>query len=866
MKEQKIEEYRKLLADSETVLRTHPDLWKEFLRFATRFTHYGFYEQLLMYAQDQNVTACATYEQWKKIGRYVRSGENGIALLDESGKKTRLRYVFDVTASGPNQEFKYRPEPVLEEEQEQLARRLSNAYASQNAAYASDAAGWEGDLTRTLSQIALYMTEDDLQTTATQAADLTQTGELPPAFVAAATSAMYLLLDKYGLSTDALDFSYMTQLTPEEFQLAGTTASNVLSRAARMVRHIMPEIRQERSKYEYGRENNGKERNDDGRYPKEDHLSERGRLLDSEHRTVTGGRGSTRTETLRDDEEKLSEGESSDRLRDDGIERDIVQALPGDRSSSGQDQRNDVTETGEGSGSNGRAEDERSDGVGAQNGDVQSASERSDLEGTDLSVAGDQLTLFDYMELDPVERDEVSIDISETDESSQESLSDTEKIVETVEAVGETPTAFSISNTDIPESEIIKALQYGSGIEDGKIRIAALFRSESDASKRASFLKEEYGIGGHTNYFEDGTHGWVDWDAKGIHIYRSYAPDSVGLRLPWSQVEKRLGELIRNDQYLKPSEKEELSRIESEYGMLPSPKPRYEYPLEVSTEIEKQIENTEPDQSSHPEVIQEQQQAELVTAQNFHITDAYLGEGRPREKYQANVKAIRLLKELEAENRNARPEEQEILSKYVGWGGLADVFDEKKTEWNAEYQELKALLSEDEYEAARASTLNAHYTSPTIIKGIYSALEQIGFKNGSILEPAMGVGNFFGMLPDSMQESRLYGVEMDSISGRIAKKLYPKAQITVAGFETTDHRDFYDVAIGNVPFGNYRVNDRAYNRLNFSIHNYFFAKSLDQVRPGGIVAFITSHYTMDAKNSSARRYLAQSAESIRAGL
>lgn len=220
--------------------------------------------------------------------------------------------------------------------------------------------------------------------------------------------------------------------------------------------------------------------------------------------------------------------------------------------------------------------------------------------------------------------------------------------------------------------------------------------------------------------------------------------------------------------------------------------------------------------------------------------------------------AIHTLHQLEIENRNATEQEQEILSKYVGWGGLADAFDEKR--WADEYHELKNTLTEGEYTAARESTLNAHYTSPVIIRGIYRALEQIGFKGGNILEPSMGIGNFFGMLPDSMQNSRLYGVELDSVSGRIAKKLYPKAQITVAGFETTDQRDFYDLAIGNIPFGNYKVNDRAYNRLGFSIHNYFFAKALDQIRTGGIIAFVTSHYTMDSKNPSARRYLAQRAK------
>ena len=247
-------------------------------------------------------------------------------------------------------------------------------------------------------------------------------------------------------------------------------------------------------------------------------------------------------------------------------------------------------------------------------------------------------------------------------------------------------------------------------------------------------------------------------------------------------------------------------------------------------------------------------------AENFRITDDHLGEGGPKAKYQANVAAIKLLKYLEETTGQATPEQQEVLSRYVGWGGVPEAFDPSKTAWAKEYAELKELLTPEEYEAARASTLNAHYTSPTVIRAVYEAVEQMGFRTGNILEPSMGVGNFFGLLPESMTGSRLYGVELDSISGRIARQLYPKADITVAGFETTDRRDFYDLAIGNVPFGQYQVNDKAYNKLGFNIHNYFFAKALDQVRPGGVVAFVTSRYTMDAKDSTVRRYLAQRAE------
>ena len=279
--------------------------------------------------------------------------------------------------------------------------------------------------------------------------------------------------------------------------------------------------------------------------------------------------------------------------------------------------------------------------------------------------------------------------------------------------------------------------------------------------------------------------------------------------------------------------------------------------LPISAVMDRKVQ-TFPDAAALDEALNAEPAPE--TAGNYRITDDHLGEGGAKQKYTRNIEAIRTLFKLEQEHRGASAEEQQVLLQYVGWGGLADAFDPDKDSWAKEYAELKGLLSEDEYAAARSSTLNAHYTSPTVIRSIYDAVERMGFKSGNILEPSMGVGNFFGMLPDTMQDSRLYGVELDSITGRIAKKLYPQADITVAGFETTDRRDFYDLAVGNVPFGQYKVNDKAYNKLGFSIHNYFFAKAIDQVRPGGIVAFVTSRYTMDSKDSTARKHMAERAD------
>ena len=275
--------------------------------------------------------------------------------------------------------------------------------------------------------------------------------------------------------------------------------------------------------------------------------------------------------------------------------------------------------------------------------------------------------------------------------------------------------------------------------------------------------------------------------------------------------------------------------------------------LPISAVIDGEVQ-TFPDAAALDEALN------AVPAGNFRITDDHLGEGGAKQKYARNIEAIRTLFQLEQEHRGATAEEQQVLSQYVGWGGLADAFDPGKDSWAKEYAELKGLLSEEEYAAARSSTLNAHYTSPVVIRSIYDAVEKMGFRSGNILEPSMGVGNFFGMLPDTMADSRLYGVELDSITGRIAKKLYPQADITVAGFETTDRRDFYDLAVGNVPFGQYRVNDKAYNKLGFSIHNYFFAKAIDHVRPGGVIAFVTSRYTMDSKDSTARKHMAERAD------
>ena len=556
------------------------------------------------------------------------------------------------------------------------------------------------------------------------------------------------------------------------------------------------------------------------------------------------------------------------------------------------------------------------------------------------------------------------------------------------------------------QAEIENELRrHGSGFTGGKQRIIALYQTQPDRKLRAKALAKEYGIGGHSHDFLDGSRGFVNHDWKGLEFV--HYPDHQKITLKWAQVEKYIDLMIQSDRYLTDEEKEQRATRQeaSNYNVgdevvVDLPTRTIEGTIGYVGETDVRIDTSAHGQSWDNEVINKQQfeqglrqsataqrvdkmlaQAEAIAkesevpeyerfsvrkvvdgkmplfaiwddlyddyyetnhavpqfsnekqaesylenlkkevadreaaewlkvehakfladkdepepsdeeldelpisavmdgevqtfpdaaaldealnaapAGNFRITDDHLGEGGAKQKYARNIEAIRTLFRLEEEHRGATAEEQQVLSQYVGWGGLADAFDPGKDSWAKEYAELKGLLSEDEYAAARSSTLNAHYTSPTVIRGIYDAVERMGFRSGNILEPSMGVGNFFGMLPDTMQDSRLYGVELDSITGRIAKKLYPQADITVAGFETTDRCDFYDLAVGNVPFGNYKVNDKAYNKLGFSIHNYFFAKAIDQVRPGGVVAFVTSRYTMDSKDSTARKHMAERAD------
>lgn len=457
----------------------------------------------------------------------------------------------------------------------------------------------------------------------------------------------------------------------------------------------------------------------------------------------------------------------------------------------------------------------------------------------------------------------------------------------------------------ITADEIDHTLTRGSGFVHGSFRIYDFYHQEHTLKETADFLKNEYGTGGTSHALAGSDRSFKDYDAKGIKLRKGsiMTPDAEVL-LSWNVVAKRIEKLMKEDRYLSAEDKvkyaqykqkqeekalqqakEELRSVDDEPKVVNGEVAgKVDEPEAVEAEQNQEIEepeiiskNTElvddisPLEESVPvsesDILQEtesqspiQNQSD-ISAENYVISDIELGVGTTKEKFQRNVEAIRTLETIESEKRPATNEEQEVLSKYVGWGGLADAFDETKSAWAKEYAELKTLLSEEEYISARESTLNAHYTSPVIIQEIYRTLQRMGFTKGNLLEPSMGIGNFFGMLPETMRESHLYGVELDSLTGRIARLLYPKANITVDGYEKTAFpNDFFDATVGNVPFGQYKVADKKYDKYNFLIHDYFFGKTLDQVRPGGVIAFITSKGTMDKENPKVRKYIAQRAE------
>ena len=964
----KTEEYLALAQRTANGLTRYWESWTDYLTTASRLYKYPFADQLMIYAQRPDATACADFDIWNnRMNRYVRRGAKGIALLDESSGFPRLHYVFDVSDTGVRRNSR---DPEVwqfnDDLKQPVSEMLSKTYGiggERVSQQLADIAGklvadyWDnngGDI-RAIVDGSLLM-------------DYDEAGVEMQFKSAAAISVTYTLLERCGFEPagwfDKDDFQAIYNFsTPDAVFALGAAVSDmsreVLRQIERTVKTTIRRRNAERSQYEYEQQ-------------ERDLLDRRGLPApepDPEPAPEAAGQ-------VRQAAPDVPERPSPSAVQHDAPEREPVPAPDG----GGADGREpDAADHGAAS------EAGPSPGQSAEPTDVGAAHEQSESAGRGTGDDGADLQLSFLDANIPTEAQQIEkIDRAESEK---------------------TPSAFVLSQAEI-ENELRR---HGSGFAGGKQRIMALYQTQPDRKLRAKALAKEYGIGGHSHDFLDGSRGFVNHDWKGLEF--DHYPDHQKITLKWAQVEKYIDLMIQSDRYLTDEEKEQRATRQeaSNYNVgdevvVDLPTRTIEGTIGYVGETDVRIDTSAHGQSWDNEVINKQQfeqglrqsataqrvdkmlaQAEAIAkesevpeyerfsvrkvvdgkmplfaiwddlyddyyetnhavpqfsdekqaesylenlkkevadreaaewlkvehakfladkdepepsdeeldelpistvidgevqtfpnaaaldealhaepapepAGNFHITDEHLGEGGAKQKYARNIEAIKTLFRLEEEHRGASAEEQEVLAQYVGWGGLADAFDSDKSSWASEYAELKGLLSEDEYAAARGSVLNAHYTSPTVIHAIYDAVEKMGFRSGNILEPSMGVGNFFGMLPDTMQDSRLYGVELDSITGRIAKKLYPQADITVAGFETTDRRDFYDLAVGNVPFGQYRVDDKAYNKLGFSIHNYFFAKAIDQVRPGGIVAFVTSRYTLDSKDSTARKHIAECAD------
>ena len=960
----KTEEYLALAQRTANGLTRYWESWTDYLTTASRLYKYPFADQLMIYAQRPDATACADFDIWNnRMNRYVRRGAKGIALLDESSGFPRLHYVFDVSDTGVRRNSRdpevWQLGPDLVQPVSEMLSKTYGISGERVSQQLADVAGklvadyWDnngGDI-RAIVDGSLLM-------------DYDEAGVEMQFKSAAAISVTYTLLERCGIEPagwfDKDDFQAIYNFsTPDSVYALGAAVSDmsreVLRNIERTVKTTIRRRNAERSQYEYEQQ-------------ERDLLDRRGLPAPEPNPEPAPEAAGQVRQAAPDVPDAVSPGT----VQFDAPERDAVPASDG----TGADSREpDAADHGAAS------EAGPSPGQSAEPTDVGAAHEQSESAGRGTGDDGADLQLSFLDANIPTEAQQIEkIDQAESEK---------------------TPSAFVLSQAEI-ENELRR---HGSGFTGGKQRIIALYQTQPDRKLCAKALAKEYGIGGHSHDYLDGSRGFVNHDWKGLEFV--HYPDHQKITLKWAQVEKYIDLMIQSDRYLTDEEKEQRATRQeaSNYNVgdevvVDLPTRTIEGTIGYVGETDVRIDTSAHGQSWDNEVINKQQfeqglrqsataqrvdkmlaQAEAIAkesevpeyerfsvrkvvdgkmplfaiwddlyddyyetnhavpqfsnekqaesylenlkkevadreaaewlkvehakfladkdepepsdeeldelpisavmdgevqtfpdaaaldealnaapAGNFRITDDHLGEGGAKQKYARNIEAIRTLFRLEEEHRGATAEEQQVLSQYVGWGGLADAFDPGKDSWAKEYAELKGLLSEDEYAAARSSTLNAHYTSPTVIRGIYDAVERMGFRSGNILEPSMGVGNFFGMLPESMKSSRLYGVELDSITGRIAKQLYPKADITVAGFETTDRKDFFDLAVGNVPFGQYQVSDRAFDKLGFSIHNYFFAKALEQVRPGGVVAFVTSRYTMDAKDSAARKYIAQRAD------
>lgn len=961
-----------------------PAEWESFLRSAARMYKYAFPEQVLIYAQRPNATACATLEQWNRCRyrRWVKPGAVGIALLEDTGPQLGLKYVFDLSDtrqtpySQPFFTWAYRPEY-----EEAVLESLENHFGEVEGT----------GFSRRLHAIVGNLVEDNAAEYAAALQGIAADSHLgdtdPPVLLellklAAAPSVEYMILCRLGLPAAPIGEGDMQAVTlfntQETAAQLGAVVSDIAKMALGQIERTIKSLEKEAgtfAKSERVTENELEEEIKRSVGYGTD-IPAGGQLPDSR---LDAGTGAGSAGQVRDAAQAVPEGAPEGDIRRVIAERDAASPSVGGGPDSPNPGGTDHAGTGQGRGGARGTEGPRSAGMDRPD-EQHPPAGRGAGHGADLQLE------------ETNERPEAL----KSPGLSLSALAGVEEQMANILAA-EHPGPFAI-----PQGEIDHVLRRGSGFQNGKLRIFQHYQQAYPLQERAAFLKKEYGIGGSSHVFTNGQKGNIWYDGKGLCISRDSgsAFSNPDLRIPWRKAAQRIGELIAQGQYLTEGEQaqlaqyqeaqpvdrpqasqetmalaqEERSRQPGEYRLslgdsvflhgqehfilamagelveltdpqyplltvsypheqfirllgqdkrndrLLAPEQRNDLGIHTADLLPEQVspaldgpapdaqscaeihmrmgENPpapfptssaaeatgeqpaeKPERQSEPIASYPAEQNNLpfdVVVERLHIpdgkpdrpptldyriTDDALGHGGPKAKFRMNLEAIRTLARIEKENRRASRQEQEVLAKYVGWGGIPQAFDPNNSAWASEYAELKAALTETEYESARASTLNAHYTSPIVIKAVYQAIENLGFQRGNILEPSCGVGNFFGLLPDNMADSKRYGVELDTITGRIARQLYQNADIQIKGFEDADYPDnFFDLAIGNVPFGNYGVSDQRYDKYKFHIHDYFFAKAMDKVRPGGVVAFITSKGTLDKQDEKVRRYLAERAE------
>ena len=882
--------------------------WLSFLTTASRLYKYPYHDQLMIYAQRPDASACAAYELWNgTMHRYIRRGAKGIALLNPTANGMRIRYVFDVSDTGTRADSRNVDVWQLTEAAEPAVRKM---LAEEFSADASMRLAAQIDQLAERQALAYWNEHrrdilDSVDDSALSEYDDFAAGASFRKAAAASISAV--IQTRCGLEPELLreDFQeVMDWNTPAAAAELGTAVSTI---AEQVLRQIERTVRNAERSKEHERT--------------EVHTARGLPAAGNE----TDRRGTAAAGQVRDDAPAVSGERASGAVYAAAPERAVDDAPARNRAERAESAEPPDADPAEAKRRDRGHEGGESDALGSADEQPETSGGGNDSFGADLQLSGYTPQLEQMSFFLPTENEQIQLVDNFEAESAQ------------------APFAFSV-----PQEVVDEFLRSGSNMSGGKRRIYQYFTETPARSmtEKANFLKDEYGIGGRSPAVSGADGSNEAHDSKGIVLQKN---GCAPVKMQWTKAAARIDTLIRQGQYLTQDAAADRGRQEADEDALPketAPDANDENRAEQGEEADEPVSAEESAASADaaenpassetaayavgdtvyldgtPFVIeaksafgvqlrdpsqrypifraeslprferllaadernahflpaaetalrnivldlsasaseQREPAPEPPAAENFRITDEHLGEGSAKAKFSANIEAVSVLKMVESEHRPASPQEQEVLSRYVGWGGLPQAFDERSEAWHSEYSALKSLLTQEEYEAARASTLNAHYTSPTVIRAIYAAVEQLGFRSGNVLEPSCGVGNFFGMLPDSMKESRLYGVELDSITGRIAQQLYPKAHITIAGFETTDRRDFFDLAIGNVPFGAYQVQDKAFARHNFLIHDYFFAKTLEQVRPGGVIAYITSKGTMDKQNPAVRRYIAERAE------